>query len=110
MIHKVRCLFPEARKNGGSNQNMIETHYDLLTHPIPVQSRRANKAKKLLMNSLTYIFDSRRRCLQMRSGESDDLLFLPKSKAPVEPRKQRILKKNKDRFREVLRVFRADKN
>ena len=110
IVHKVRSLFPEGRKNGGSNQQMIECHYGLLTRPVHASSRRSGKVKKSAVNSLTYAFDVKKRQLQLKSGEFDDVLFLPRVKVPTEPRKQRILKKNKDRFKELLRGFKIDKN
>lgn len=110
VVHKVRSLFPDPRKNGASNQQLVDTHYSLLTHPVSVQSRRNAKGKRLASNSLTYVLDLRRRALQLRSGDGDDLLLAPRAKGPAEPKRLRILKKNKDRFREVLRAFRDDKN
>lgn len=109
VVHKVRSMFPDGKKSAGSNDQLIESNYSLLTRVVDTKNRKSAKVRKLIANHLTYNFDAKRRAVQVRSGDADDVLLAPHQGTPVETRKHRISKAQKTRlFRELLAKFYAE--
>lgn len=106
LVHKVRSLFAEGKKVAGGSLAAVEAQYGLLTRPMRSVTRKGGKLKKLVANNLTYAWDPRRRAMEVRSGQWDDLLLAPRPATPVETRKHRINKNLKpSRFREIVARF-----
>lgn len=106
LIHKVKSIFSESRRDLSSNLHVIENSYPILTRQMPPISKKAHKTKKLVTNNLTYCLELKKRVLEVKSGEDDDLQVGPFPLSQLEKRKHKILKLNKvKKFRELMSNF-----
>lgn len=106
LVHKVKSLFSEGKKAVGGSLAAVEAQYSLLSWPVKALVRKGGKLKKQVANNLTYGWDVRRRMLEVRSGQFDDLLQVSRPAIPIETRRHRINKVQKhSRFREILANF-----
>ena len=106
LIHKVRSLLTETRKDLNFNAQIIENQFGILTKTVPTKQKKLNRIKKHVLNNLTYAFDFKKRVVEVKSGGTEDLMVTPHNNSLVELRKHKIAKLTKARsFREKLSTF-----
>ena len=72
LIHKIKSMFTENRKDFCSNTQIIENNYSVLTRIVPTTHKRLAKNKKQFINNLTYVFELKKKAIEVKSGETED--------------------------------------
>ena len=106
IIHKVKSLLIENRREFCSNNHFIDLYLPLVEHISPVMRRKSSKTRKCFFNKLVYNYNIRQKKIDIKESDGEDVILTFSPKLIVEVKRHRISKSARTKqFREKVKSF-----